>query len=81
MFIGRKMHECLTKGLVYKATLKTDGKTYSYIGLTADTFKKRFSNHVCSFRNRNRPEPKFPTGTGIGTGPSELSGIGTGTKN
>ena len=42
---------CLTKSLVYKATLKTDGETYSYIGLTAETFKKRYSNHLCSFRN------------------------------
>ena len=48
--------KCLTRSLIYKATLKTDGETFSYIGLTADTFKKRYSNHVCSFKNEKYKE-------------------------
>ena len=44
--------KCLTKELIYKATVtcdKTNNQTKTYIGLAETTFKKRFANHKKSF--------------------------------
>ena len=45
--------ECLAENIIYEATLSTDDvindTPMKYIGLTATTFKKRFSNHKKSF--------------------------------
>ena len=46
--------KCLEKCIVYQATVKetkTD-KTESYIGLTADSFKTRYGNHLKSFNHK-----------------------------
>ena len=40
--------KCLTKSVVYKASLP-DG--HSYIGCTGSTFKQRYNGHTSSFRN------------------------------
>ena len=36
---------CLTKGLVYTATLEADNRSYAYIGSTANSFKQRYYGH------------------------------------
>ena len=43
---------CLEKEIVYKAEIHTENKSYSYIGLTANTFKERYRNHISSFNNK-----------------------------
>ena len=44
--------QCLKKNVVYQATLtQGDGKIENYIGLTAQTFKKRWDGHTNSFRH------------------------------
>ena len=43
--------ECLTKNIVYKATVESIDTTKQYIGMTSTTFKDRFSNHKKSFKN------------------------------
>ena len=43
--------KCLTKSIVYEATVKTSEDTYTYIGLTGDTFKARYSTHKSSFKH------------------------------
>ena len=45
--------KCQTKGLVYQATVtrKDNTKQETYVGLTENTFKTRYSNHISSFRN------------------------------
>ena len=43
---------CLKKNVVYQATLtQEDGKVENYVGLTAQTFKKRWDGHTNSFRH------------------------------
>jgi hypothetical protein len=44
---------CLTKGVVYQATVTNESNQTSetYIGLTENTFKKRYYNHKHSFNN------------------------------
>ena len=45
-------NNCLSKSLVYEATVTADLPNYKekkYIGLTESTFKKRFSSHKTSF--------------------------------
>ena len=42
---------CDTENIVYKASVKTENDTKTYIGLTANTFKKRWYGHQESFRN------------------------------
>ena len=39
------------KSVVYKATLKTNSKSFRYIGLTKGHFKTRFNAHQNSFRH------------------------------
>ena len=44
--------KCQIKSIVYQANvLSEDGASYSYIGLTDNSFKKRWSNHCQSFKN------------------------------
>ena len=42
---------CQTKNLVYKCTVSTLEESKEYIGLTANTFKERYSSHKTSFNN------------------------------
>ena len=45
-------NNCLTKSIVYEATISLDLQNYKprkYIGLCEGTFKKRFSGHKSSF--------------------------------
>ena len=43
--------ECLTKCIVYKASVKTSENTLVYYGASEGEFKTRFSNHKKSFNN------------------------------
>ena len=46
--------KCMTKDIVYKATVTT-GNTNSikhYIGMRASTFKERYRNHIKSFNHK-----------------------------
>lgn len=45
--------KCLTKNIVYKAEVTTANEkdAREYIGMTATTFKERYSNHKKSFSN------------------------------
>ena len=49
-------NQCLTNSLIYPAvvTRLDNGKEETYIGLTANTFKTRFTNHTSSFRHRHQ---------------------------
>ena len=45
------------KGLVYQATVTREDNSEekkNYVGLTEGTFKTRYYNHICSFRNPKR---------------------------
>ena len=44
-------NQCLTKGIVYQATVTSSEGNESYVGLTDTDFKARFANHNQSFRN------------------------------
>ena len=44
---------CQTKNMVYKCTVSTQEERKEYIGLTANTFKERYSGHKTSFNNEN----------------------------
>ena len=46
--------KCLTNNIMYEATLTLNKDTYQhkiYYGITEITFKKRYANHVKSFRH------------------------------
>ena len=45
--------KCLAKSIVYKAEIRFqhDGSVKTYIGMTSNTFKERYRNHVKSFRH------------------------------
>ena len=43
--------KCLEKSVIYKATVTQENKTNTYIGLTCNSFKKRFYSHHASFKN------------------------------
>ena len=44
--------KCLTRDVLYKATVTADQEpTMEYFGITATEFKTRFANHTSSFRN------------------------------
>jgi hypothetical protein len=48
-------NNCLAKELVYRADVTgVDGYVRTYIGLTGNSFKERFSQHLHSFRNPQR---------------------------
>ena len=42
---------CATENVIYKAYVKTEYETKTYIGLTANRFKTRWYGHQDSFRN------------------------------
>ena len=53
-------NKCLTKCCVYQAVVtRVDGVVDSYVGLTENTFKDRWTKHKSSFRTRN---PKNASG-------------------
>ena len=43
--------KCKKKSLIYKAEVKTNRETSTYIGQSSNTFKERFNNHLMSFNN------------------------------
>ena len=53
---------CLSERLVYKASVSTTTNKY-YHGICENTFKERYNNHNCSFRNKsskkNTELPKY----------------------
>ena len=49
---------CLSQDIIYEATITTASQVYNYIGLTVDTFKKRYQGHLSTFNN-----PKYRTST------------------
>ena len=53
--------QCLTKNIVYQATVKQENsEENTYIGLTAQTLKKRWNKHNFDFRHiKNRTETKL----------------------
>ena len=46
--------KCQTTSLIYQASVKTDEKTETYVGLTVNSFKKRYSGHKSSFKHNKR---------------------------
>ena len=46
--------KCQSSNIIYQAKVSTEDSEETYIGLTATTFKKRFSNHKQSFNDRNK---------------------------
>ena len=46
--------ECLTKNVIYQATVESNKGNETYIGLTGDQFKTRFRNHTASFKDKNK---------------------------
>ena len=46
--------ECRTSNIIYKATVTTENKTETYVGLTENEFKTRYRNHTSSFNNENK---------------------------
>ena len=45
--------KCLTKSIIYKATVKTNSDEKFYIGCSETEFKTRFNNHKQSFKSPN----------------------------
>ena len=43
---------CLIKNILYMATVETETNTSSYIGMTGNSFKTRYYNHIKSFKNK-----------------------------
>ena len=46
--------KCCTKGVIYKANVETNDDNKIYIGSTGDTFKRRYYNHIASFKDRKK---------------------------
>ena len=46
--------ECLTTNLIYQATVETNTAKETYIGLTQNKFKTRYTNHLASFRDESK---------------------------
>lgn len=46
--------ECLQKEIVYQATVTTNEKKETYVGLTATAFKTRWCNHQMSFKHEKK---------------------------
>ena len=44
-------NQCLTKGIIYKATVTSSEGNEYYVGLTDTDFNARFANHTQSFTN------------------------------
>ena len=49
-----EQNKCMSKDIVYKATISTccTNDTKHYIGMTLNTFKERFRNHIKSFTHK-----------------------------
>ena len=49
--------KCLTKALVYQATIKTNDNSpdYAYYGSTANSFKERYNGHLYNLRHPDKP--------------------------
>ena len=47
-------NKCMSKDIVYKATISTGNTqdTKHYIGMTSNTFKERYRNHIKSFTHK-----------------------------
>jgi hypothetical protein len=45
---------CTAQNVIYQATVSTDNDTKHYIGLTATTFKTRYTSHKATFRDRGK---------------------------
>ena len=46
--------KCLSKGIIYEATVANNNETKKYFGLCATDFKSRFNNHVQSFKHKSK---------------------------
>ena len=44
--------KCTTQNVIYEATVTTPSNSKKYIGLTANSFKKRYTSHKASFTKR-----------------------------
>ena len=53
-------NKCMSKDIVYKATISTcnTNDTKHYIGMTSNTFKERFRNHIKSFNHKKNIQMK-----------------------
>ena len=45
--------KCLSKGLIYQATVRSEEGEKFYVGQTMRTFKERLSEHKNSFKKRS----------------------------
>ena len=45
-------NKCLTKGIIYQATVTSEEGSETYIGLTDTEFKSRVRNHKQSFKKQ-----------------------------
>ena len=45
---------CLTKEVVYQATVVSGNRTENYVGVTSTKFKTRWRNHQVSFKSEKR---------------------------
>ena len=43
---------CLIKDIVYMATVETETNSSSYVGMTGNSFKTRYYNHIKSLKNK-----------------------------
>ena len=49
---------CLIENIVYMATVRTETNTSSYVGMTGNSFKTRYYNHLMSFKiNASKTKP------------------------
>ena len=46
--------KCLTKEVVYRATVVSAQEKATYVGITGDEFKTRYRNHLSSFKNESK---------------------------
>ena len=53
-------NNCLQANVVYKATVQHEAKTSTYIGMTENTFKNRYTLHKSSLKhNKNRSQTEL----------------------
>ena len=45
-------NKCLTKGIIYQATVTSEEGSETYIGLADTDFKSRFKNHKQAFKKQ-----------------------------
>lgn len=46
-------NKCLSSSIIYQCTVESNEEKEHYVGLTANSFKKRYSSHKHSFNNDN----------------------------